>query len=165
MPVKDCPFIAYMVMISKVNVKSMEARSKEEAGTKCPVGYSEGCVIVLVDLNPNQVTVAPEESKRMVLSKGSSHGLIGSIPAGGQAQPSSTVGANAESKKAQNIEKKKQTSETINRMIPIVRPLVRVVITPMLNKSGPMATPWKLITPDRVVIRRAKEAHKGQGEG
>jgi hypothetical protein len=70
----------------------------------------------------DQVTEAPEESKRMVLSNGSSHGLIGTIPAGGQAQPSSTVGANAESKKAQKIEKNKQISDTINSMIPIERP-------------------------------------------
>jgi len=28
-----------------------------------------------------------------------------------------------------------------------------------------LATPWKVITPEKVVVRRAKDAPKGQGEG
>ena len=50
----------------------------------------------------------PEESKRTVLTRGNSHGSMGCIPAGGQLQPSSTVGAKALSKKAQKIERKKK---------------------------------------------------------
>jgi hypothetical protein len=47
---------------------------------------------------------------------------MGCIPAGGQLQPSSTVGAKALSKKAQKIERKKKTSDTIKGIIPIMRP-------------------------------------------
>ena len=41
------------------------------------------------------VTVAPDESKIIVFSNGISNGLSGSIPAGGQCAPNSTVGAKA----------------------------------------------------------------------
>ena len=41
------------------------------------------------------VTVAPDDSKITVLSKGISNGFSGSIPAGGQCAPNSTVGAKA----------------------------------------------------------------------
>jgi hypothetical protein len=47
---------------------------------------------------------------------------MGCIPAGGQLQPSSTVGAKALSKKAQKIERKKKISDMIKRIIPIMRP-------------------------------------------
>jgi hypothetical protein len=47
---------------------------------------------------------------------------MGCIPAGGQLQPNSTVGAKALSKKAQKIERKKKTSDTIKRIIPNMRP-------------------------------------------
>ncbi len=40
--------------------------------------------------------MAPDDNKMIVLSKGISKGFKGSIPAGGQCAPSSTVGANAE---------------------------------------------------------------------
>jgi hypothetical protein len=42
------------------------------------------------------VTLAPEESNRIVFNNGISKGFRGSIPTGGQEVPSSTVGANAE---------------------------------------------------------------------
>lgn len=41
------------------------------------------------------VTVAPDDNKIIVFSKGISNGLSGSIPAGGQCAPNSTVGARA----------------------------------------------------------------------
>lgn len=41
------------------------------------------------------VTVAPDESKIIVFNKGISNGFNGSIPAGGQCAPNSTVGASA----------------------------------------------------------------------
>ena len=41
------------------------------------------------------VTVAPEDSNIIVFNKGISKGFKGSIPAGGQCAPNSTVGANA----------------------------------------------------------------------
>lgn len=42
------------------------------------------------------VTLAPEDRSRIVLSSGISKGFNGSIPAGGQLTPSSTVGDSAE---------------------------------------------------------------------
>lgn len=42
------------------------------------------------------VTLAPEDRSKIVLSRGISKGLSGSIPAGGQLTPSSTVGDSAE---------------------------------------------------------------------
>ena len=42
------------------------------------------------------VTLAPDDSNRIVLSKGISNGFNGSIPCGGQDIPNSTVGAKAE---------------------------------------------------------------------
>ena len=41
------------------------------------------------------VTLAPDESSKIVFSNGISNGFRGSIPAGGHALPSSTVGAKA----------------------------------------------------------------------
>lgn len=58
----------------------------------------------------------------IVLSNGISKGFRGSIPAGGQCAPSSTVGAKALWKYAQKIEMKKNTSLTINRATPRLRP-------------------------------------------
>jgi len=42
------------------------------------------------------VTVAPDDSRRTVLSRGIANGLSASIPAGGHEAPISTVGARAE---------------------------------------------------------------------
>jgi hypothetical protein len=42
------------------------------------------------------VTLAPDESSKIVLSNGTSNGFRGSIPCGGQCVPNSTVGARAE---------------------------------------------------------------------
>jgi hypothetical protein len=48
----------------------------------------------------------------------------GSIPNGGHITPNSTDGAKLEWKYAQNIEKKKNTSDTINNINPIFIPLL-----------------------------------------
>jgi len=69
------------------------------------------------------VTVTPEANKTPVFNSGIEKGLIGSIPAGGQVQPISGVGANLLWKNAQKNAKKKQTSERINKTIPIRMPL------------------------------------------
>lgn len=65
-----------------------------------------------------QVTVAPDARRTAVFNRGTLNGLIGVIPVGGQVQPSSGVGASLLWKKAQKNDKKKQTSERINRIIP-----------------------------------------------
>lgn len=64
----------------------------------------------------------PDDNKRTVFSKGNSKGFIDSIPIGGHLAPSSTLGAKALWKKAQNIDKKNKASDNINKPIPIVRP-------------------------------------------
>jgi len=58
-----------------------------------------------------------------VFSRGTENGFKGSMPAGGQQDPSSGVGARLLWKKAQKNAKKKQTSETIKRIIPHRSPL------------------------------------------
>jgi hypothetical protein len=53
-----------------------------------------------------------------VFNRGTSTGLKGSIPFGGQIDPSSIVGAKAAAKNAQKKAKKNITSDTINNSIP-----------------------------------------------
>jgi L-serine deaminase len=67
--------------------------------------------------------VAPDVNKIAVFNKGTSNGLIGTIPTGGHCDPSSIPGDNELWKKAQKKEKKNITSEVINRSIPHFRPL------------------------------------------
>lgn len=69
------------------------------------------------------VTVIPEDSKITVLSNGNSKGSIASIPIGGHWAPNSTVGDKALWKNAQNIAKKNNASDTINKATPIFIPL------------------------------------------
>ena len=64
------------------------------------------------------MTVAPEAKRIAVLRSGILKGLKGWIPAGGQVAPSSTAGASLAWKKAQKNEKKNNTSDVINRIIP-----------------------------------------------
>jgi hypothetical protein len=71
----------------------------------------------------DQVTVSPEEIKIIVFIRGISNGLNGLIPNGGQYCPISILGAKDEWKYAQKKEKKNNTSEIINRIIPIRIPL------------------------------------------
>lgn len=65
-----------------------------------------------------QVTVAPEDSSNPVLSSGTWTGQRASIPEGGQTHPRLGEIAQVLWNKAQNKERKKKTSETINRSIP-----------------------------------------------
>jgi hypothetical protein len=64
------------------------------------------------------VTVAPEQSNNNVFNNGTSIGLNGSIPFGGQIEPISITGANAAAKKAQKNAKKNIISDTIKSNIP-----------------------------------------------
>ena len=59
---------------------------------------------------------------------GTWNGFIGSIPVGGQHEPSSIVGAKLLWKKAQKKAKKKSTSEVINRIIPSRRPIFTGIV-------------------------------------
>lgn len=68
------------------------------------------------------VTVAPDDNRIIVFNNGISNGLRGSIPAGGQCAPSSTVGDSALWKYAQKILIKKNTSLTMNNATPRFNP-------------------------------------------
>jgi len=71
-----------------------------------------------------QVTVTPDESRRIVLSSGILIGLNGWIDMGGHICPNSTVGEILLWKKAQKKDTKKNTSEVMNRIIPVFRPFI-----------------------------------------
>lgn len=60
----------------------------------------------------------PLDKRIIVLRSGTSSGLMGVIPVGGQTLPNSSVGCNEEWKNAQKKAKKKNTSELIKRSIP-----------------------------------------------
>jgi hypothetical protein len=70
------------------------------------------------------VTVTPDASNTAVFNKGTLNGFSGWIPVGGQAQPSSGVGAKLLWKNAQKNAKKNSTSDVINRIIPQRNPFV-----------------------------------------
>lgn len=74
------------------------------------------------------MTVTPEASRTPVFRRGTENGLIGVIPAGGQVEPSSGVGARLLWKKAQKKAKKNITSDTIKRIIPHRSPLETGVV-------------------------------------
>ena len=76
-----------------------------------------------------------------VLSRGILNGLKGWMPAGGQVAPNSTLGARLEWKKAQKNEKKNNTSDVMNRIIPHWRP----------TTTREVCIPWYV--PSRVVSR------------
>ena len=65
-----------------------------------------------------QVIEHPLERRIIVLRRGTSSGLIGVMPAGGQMFPNSRVGWRDEWKKAQKKARKKNTSDLINKSIP-----------------------------------------------
>jgi hypothetical protein len=68
------------------------------------------------------VTVKPDNSKIKVFSNGIFKGLRVFIPIGGQIEPRMILGDRLEGKKAQKNEKKNITSETMNRMMPSLKP-------------------------------------------
>jgi len=67
--------------------------------------------------------VAPDDKRIVVLSIGTSKGLIASIPTGGHTLPTSMFGLSEAWKKAQKKARKKKTSEQIKRTIPMRIPL------------------------------------------
>jgi hypothetical protein len=135
------------------------------------------------------IKLLPDDNNITVLSKGNSKGLIASIPIGGHWAPNSTVGDKALWKNAQNIAKKNNASETINKATPIFNPLwtanvwlpkkVPSLITSRHQKdieetSNTKADKQKYPawlkaciadTPLVVKVNKAKDVNKGQGEG
>ena len=69
-----------------------------------------------------QVIVAPDARRMVVLSRGTSKGLIALIPTGGHTLPTSMLGLREAWKNAQKNAKKKKTSEQINNTIPMRNP-------------------------------------------
>lgn len=66
--------------------------------------------------------MTPEASRIAVFSRGTSSGLRGWIPVGGQCPPSSGVGTRLEWKNAQKKPRKKKASDVMNKIIPYRRP-------------------------------------------
>lgn len=64
----------------------------------------------------------PEDNRIVVLSNGICKGLKGVIPLGGHIIPSSILGESLLCRKAQKNDTKKNTSETINKIIPHCKP-------------------------------------------
>jgi len=89
----------------------------------------------------DHVTLIPEESKIKVFNKGTWVALKGMIPEGGQKEPISRVGESLLWKKAQKKEKKNNTSEVINKIMPQRKPLITCKVW----------RPWKVLS--RVISR------------
>ncbi len=69
------------------------------------------------------VTVTPEAKRTIVLRRGNWNGFKAFTPIGGQEHPNSGEGERLLWKKAQKKDKKNITSEIINKIIPIRRPV------------------------------------------
>lgn len=74
------------------------------------------------------VTVIPDASRIAVFKSGICIGLNGLIPIGGQIIPNSIVGASLLWKNAQKNEMKKNTSDTINKIIPHRKPMLTIEV-------------------------------------
>lgn len=72
------------------------------------------------------VTVAPEERRISVFKRGISLGFNLSIPEGGSIEPSSILGEREEWKKAQKNEIKRNNSEIMKRITPILIPFLTI---------------------------------------
>jgi len=83
-----------------------------------------------------QVIEAPLDKRTVVFKRGTSNGLIGSIPIGGHIAPTSIFGLNDEWKNAQKKAKNRKASLTINSNIPSRNPdSTRSVCLPWNNAS------------------------------
>jgi len=70
------------------------------------------------------VTVTPEDNKRIVFNKGILIGLNELIATGGQCCPNSMFGEILLWKNPQKNEIKKNTSDVINKIIPVFSPFI-----------------------------------------
>lgn len=87
----------------------------------------------------------PDLKRIMVFKRGTWLGLKGEIPMGGHCDPSSGAGLSLMWKNAQKNDKKKNTSEIINRIMPHRRPLaVNIECRPWKELSRAMSRHhWK----------------------
>lgn len=74
----------------------------------------------------DHVTDAPDLTKMMVLSRGTFIGLKALIKNGGHVWPISNIGLSLEWKYAQKNEEKNNTSEIMNKIIPIFSPFITI---------------------------------------
>jgi len=136
-----------------------------------------------------QVTVAPELKRKNVLVKGIPEVWIVWIASGGQTPPKLKTGDRLEWKKAQKKAKKNMISETINKIIPNLKPRCteivccssnvaslimsrhQVYIT-YNNRKNPINASWLppknlfiYKTAPEVIKNAPKEANNGQGLG
>lgn len=88
-----------------------------------------------------QVTLIPDDKRTIVFNNGTEKGLNGWSPLGGQSLPRSTLGLRELWKKAQKNDTKKNTSETINKIIPQRNP----------SSTTDVWIPWK--APSRLTSR------------
>lgn len=104
------------------------------------------------------MTDTPDARSTAVLRRGTAYGFKGKIPVGGHVQPSSGVGARLLWKKAQKKEKKKATSEVINRIIPKRRPVETGVVWWPMKVLSRMTSRhhWSIV---RLVIIRPNRRH------
>ena len=132
-----------------------------------------------------QVTATAEARRTTVLSSGVEKASRPTIPTGGQEDPRSTAGLRALWKNPQKNAKKKQASDTINRIMPSRRPLTTTsvcepwsvlsrdtsrhhAITVKDTTSSPTSTrvgrnPCSQEAVPTVINRAPKQAVKGQG--
>lgn len=104
----------------------------------------------------DHVTVTPDDNSTTVFSNGTPHGERGLIPIGGHELPSSIEGANLLWKNLQKNAKKKQISDTINRIIPIRNPrAVGILWNPCIVPSRTTSRHhWIMVI---IIIRRPKD--------
>lgn len=82
------------------------------------------------------VTVTPEERSKMVFSSGMFIGSNATTPLGGQFCPSSMFGEMLLWKKAQKNDIKNNTSDAMNKIIPVFSPVITfVACSPCLRDS------------------------------
>jgi hypothetical protein len=74
------------------------------------------------------VIVTPDDNNKIVFNNGNSKGFTACIPNGGHWAPNSTLGEIALWKNAQNIAKKKKTSETMNNPTPKFNPFCTALV-------------------------------------
>lgn len=99
-----------------------------------------------------QVTVTPEASKTPVFNKGISKGFKGTIPEGGQQEPNSKLGANLLWKYAQKKAKKKQISDTINKIMPQRNPFDTCIVWNPWNVASRIISRhhWIIVNPTKI---------------
>lgn len=80
--------------------------------------YVASFLLPLIIVWWDHVIVAPDERRTAVLSSGTSNGFSGVIPVGGHSAPNSGVGTRLTWYRVQKNPRKKNTSDTINNIIP-----------------------------------------------